>query len=235
MLSPIDLRDLARVLEPEVVDTELDAAEYQGIDNREVNRVFVERALELGPKDGSVLDLGAGPGDIAILLARTAPGLRVVAIDLAEHMLALARIAVHDAGWSARVEIACRDAKATGFPDSAFDLVVANSLVHHIPEPREVFREVARMLRPGGALFIKDLLRPKTESELHHLVATYAKNDSDYQRTLFENSLHAALRVDEVERLCEEAGLTDVTVARASDRHWTIERAAVIVTKREAP
>lgn len=217
--------DLPRVLEPEIMDTALDAEEYKAIDNRAVNRLFVEQALALGVT-GRVLDLGAGPGDIAILLAGAAPTSTIVAVDLADHMLALAKTSIAAAGLTGRIEIARRDAKATGFDAASFDAVVSNSLVHHIPEPAAALREIARVVRPGGAIFVKDLLRPRTRAELDHLVATHAAQDSDYQRMLFANSLHAALRVDEVERMCIEAGLVGVTVSRVSDRHWTIERQA---------
>jgi ubiquinone/menaquinone biosynthesis C-methylase UbiE len=218
---------LARVLEPELMDTELDAAEYRTIDNREVNRLFVESVLALAPRKGRILDLGTGPGDIAILLAQSAPELDIVAVDLADHMLAIARDAVSAANLGRRVEVARCDAKATGFDDASFDMVVSNSLVHHIPEPGDAMREVARVVRAGGAIFIKDLLRPRDEAELDSLVATYAANDSEYQRTLFRNSLHAALRLDEVERMCRDAGLHGVEVKQVSDRHWTIARGAM--------
>ena len=225
MLMPATDLDLPRVLEPEVMDTERDAEEYRAIDNREVNRIFVEQALALAPARGVILDVGAGPGAIAIELAR-ASALDVVAIDLAEHMLAIARADVLRERLSARVTIARVDAKATGFPSASFDAVVSNSLVHHVPDPVALFAEIARLVRPGGAIFIKDLLRPRSARELAGLVARHASNDTPYQRELFAASLHAALRTDEVERACREAGLRGARVRQVSDRHWTIERRA---------
>jgi ubiquinone/menaquinone biosynthesis C-methylase UbiE len=226
---------LERVLEPEVMDSELDAREYQAIGNGEVNREFVSQALRLAPLHGLLLDAGTGPGDIAILLARSAPEIRVIAIDLADQMLAIARDAVARAGLGGRVEVARRDAKETGYPAAKFDMVMSNSLVHHIPEPIEFFREVARVARPGAGVFIKDLLRPRSNEELLALVVMHAAKDTDYQQMLFANSLRAALRVDEVELLCRQAGLRDVTVRQTSDRHWTIERAATHGGRGERP
>lgn len=217
---------LDRVLEPEVMDTERDALEYQAIDNTVVNLEFAERALGLCPPEGHVLDVGAGPGDIAVIMARRAPQLRITAIDLADHMLVLAQRNVERAMLENRITVRRIDAKATGYPDATFDAVVSNSLVHHIPEPLSFFREVARVGRPSAGIFIKDLLRPRSRADLDALVEHHAVGQTDYQRRLFSDSLHAALRIDEVRALCDQAGLVGVEVRQCSDRHWAIERAA---------
>lgn len=215
---------LNRVLEPEVMDSKEDADEYAAFDNTAVNEEFVGRVLELGPRAGRVMDIGTGPADIAILLAQRAPDLRIVAIDLGEHMLAMARANVERAALTDRVEVARADAKATGYPAASFDMVFSNSLVHHIPEPEEMLREVKRLAAPGAAIFIKDLHRPDSEAELARLVDTYAEGCTAYQRRIFGDSLRAALTVDEVKALCRKVELTDVEVRRTSDRHWCIER-----------
>jgi ubiquinone/menaquinone biosynthesis C-methylase UbiE len=216
-----------RVLEPEVMDSEQDAAEYAAFDNTAVNEDFVECVLAVAPKTGTVLDVGTGPGEIAVLLARRAPGLRIVAIDLGEHMLALAKTNVERAGLADRVEIARADAKATDFAPGTFDLVISNSLVHHIPEPELFFQEMKRVARPGAAFFIRDLHRPATESEHADLVETYAKGCSAYQRRTFAESLRAGLTVAEVQAICSSLDLPGLEVRRCSDRHWCAERRAL--------
>lgn len=218
---------LERMLEQEVMDSQQDADEYAAYDNTAVNNEFVSRALELAPKTGYVLDIGTGPADIAILLAQRAPGLRVLAIDLGEHMLATARENVRRAGLANRVEIRKADAKSTGLPSGAFDMVISNSLVHHIPEPSLLFREMNRVARHGAALFIKDLHRPATDAELEHLVRVYAKGCTEYQRRGFWESLHAGLTVAEVSAICESLEIPAVDVRRCSDRHWCLERRAL--------
>lgn len=208
------------------MDTEEDAAEYAGIDNASVNDEFVSGALAMAPAFGRVLDLGTGPGDIAVGIARRAPDLTVTAVDLGEHMLSLARRRVAEAGLGARVQVLRADAKNTGFSAAAFDLVVANSVVHHIPEPALLFREVFRVARPGGGLFVKDLHRPGSRAQLEDLVQAYASDCSPYQRRLFSDSLHASLTAEEVLVICQELGERDVAVRRCSDRHWCLERRA---------
>jgi ubiquinone/menaquinone biosynthesis C-methylase UbiE len=215
---------LSRVLEPEVMDSAEDADEYAAFDNTAVNEEFVARVLELAPRRGAVLDVGTGPADIAILLAQRAPGVRVLAIDLGEHMLKMARANVARAGLSDRIEVACVDAKASGLPTASFDVVLSNSLAHHIPDPETFFAELRRVARPEAAIFVKDLHRPSSEAELRALVDTYAVGCSAYQRRIFADSLHAALTVEEVKTLCSRVGLLDVEVRRCSDRHWCVER-----------
>ncbi len=217
---------LERVLEPEVMDSQEDADEYAAFDNTAVNEEFVARALELAPARGAVLDVGTGPGDIAVLLAQRAPSLRILAIDLGEHMLKMARANVLRAGLSQRVEVARIDAKSSGLPPASFDMILSNSLVHHIPEPGELFAELGRLARDGAALFIKDLHRPASEAELTALVERYAEGCSGYQRRIFADSLRAALTVDEVKAICAKVELSGVEVRRTSDRHWCVERRA---------
>jgi len=217
---------LERVLEQEVMDSEQDAQEYAAFDNTAVNEEFVARALVLAPDSGYVLDVGAGPGEIAVLLARRSAGLRLLAIDLGEHMLAMARANVLRADLGARVEIARVNARSTGFAAASFEMVISNSLVHHIPEPESFFQEIARVARPGAAFFIKDLHRPESEAEHRHLVETYAAGCTAYQTRTFSDSLRAGLTVSEVQAICAELDLPGLQVRRCSDRHWCVERAA---------
>src|SRR5688572_1157417 len=112
-------------------------------------------------------------------------------------MLATARTNVIRAGLMQRIEIVRADAKATGLAAASFDMVISNSLVHHIPKPELFFTEMKRVARPGAAFFIKDLHRPATKSEHQHLVNTYALGCTSYQRQSFSDSLRAALTVAE--------------------------------------
>jgi ubiquinone/menaquinone biosynthesis C-methylase UbiE len=114
------------------------------------------------------------------------------------------------------------DAKRMPYRDGLFDAVVSNSIVHHIPEPIDVFREMRRVVKPGGWLFVRDLLRPDGEAALDRLVQQYAGDANAHQRQMFRESLHAALTLSEVRELLEAVELPANVVAQTSDRHWTI-------------
>jgi ubiquinone/menaquinone biosynthesis C-methylase UbiE len=219
---------LARKLEPEVMDTEAEAVDYDRMDHSTVNRLFADDFLALAPDrlPGKavcrVLDAGTGTAQIPIEISRRRNDLRITAIDLAGHMLQVAQRNVISAGLTAQIKLEQVDAKGLPYPDGDFDAVISNSIVHHIPEPRVAFREMVRVLRPGGTLFVRDLLRPPDRPTLEQLVAAYAGDANDHQRQMFGESLHAALSLEEVRALLADIGLPAAWCRQTSDRHWTV-------------
>ena len=107
------------------------------------------------------------------------------------------------------------------FESEMFDCVMSNSIIHHIPEPLAVLAESIRVTRPGGLLFFRDLLRPESGEEVAHLVSTYAGDENEHQRQMFDDSLRAALSLSEVRAMVSSLGFEAETVQATSDRHWT--------------
>jgi ubiquinone/menaquinone biosynthesis C-methylase UbiE len=224
---------LPRTLEPEVMDTEEEAQDYDAMDHSQVNARFCDDLLATGARLGRVLDVGTGTALIPIELCRRDARVEVEAIDLAQHMLALAGRNVTRAGLEGRIRVARRDAKATPWSDGTFDVVMSNSIVHHIPDPGQVLAEVWRLVRRGGVLFVRDLERPSDDSRVAALVSVYApipdspaavRATHERQRALFEASLRAALTTDEVRALVAPLGIPAEAVRSTSDRHWTLAR-----------
>lgn len=220
---------LPRVLEPEVMDTASEAEDYNAMDHAQVNRVFVDDLLaELErltfPRDQTlqVFDAGTGTALIPIELAGRGLPVQITAADLAEEMLKVARVNVSRAGMDANIRLVRSDCKLLADAFAAFDVVMSNSIVHHIPAPISVLRECWRIVRPGGLLFVRDLMRPECEAQLESLVATYAGTANAHARQMFRDSLHAALTVAEVQQLAQEIGLPPKCVRATSDRHWTL-------------
>jgi ubiquinone/menaquinone biosynthesis C-methylase UbiE len=174
------------------------------------------------PKFPLVLDVGTGTARIPIEICRRTDRLRITAVDLASQMLDLARRNVAERGCDDFIRLERVDAKWLPYPDSSFDAVISNSIVHHIPQPVRVMREMLRVLRPGGLLFVRDLLRPADAETIARLLSKYAGGTNDHQRQLFDQSLHAALTLDEVRDLLRELGLPVGAVRQTTDRHWTI-------------
>ncbi|MCC6418623.1 MAG: class I SAM-dependent methyltransferase [Gemmataceae bacterium] len=212
---------LPRVLEPEVMDSAEEARDYDAMDHAQVNRAFVADFRAVWNRRGPILDVGTGTGQIPIEFCRQVADVPVTGIDLAEHMLTVGRANVRRAGLAARIHLERVDAKQMPFPAAAFAAVISNSIVHHIPEPRLVLAEMVRVLAPGGTLFVRDLLRPAADAAVRHLVQTYAGDANDHQRQLFEDSLRAALTLDEVRALVADLGFAQEGVQQTSDRHWT--------------
>lgn len=212
---------LDRILEPEVMDSAEEAHDYDAMDHSHVNHLFVADLLQLGADFQNVLDVGSGTAQIPIELCHRHPSVRVTAIDLAEHMLRVGQANLDRAGLAGRVQLQRCDAKAMPFGDGAFDAVMSNSIVHHIPEPFAVFSEMVRVVKPGGLLFIRDLLRPADEAMLRHFVQTYAAGANAHQQKMFGDSLHAALTMEEVRAMVTRLSFDGETVRQTSDRHWT--------------
>jgi ubiquinone/menaquinone biosynthesis C-methylase UbiE len=213
---------LPRVLEPEVMDSEDEAREYDLMDHSEVNRVFVRDFLAVHKQGWKILDVGTGTAQIPIELCGREKRAIVLAVDAAQHMLERAARNVAGAGLVGRIHLEQIDAKALPYGDGSFPAVISNSIVHHIPEPRRVLSEMVRVLATGGTLFIRDLLRPQDESTLNRLVSTYAGTASESQRVMYSASLRAALTLDEVRELVKPFGIPKSAAAQTSDRHWTL-------------
>ena len=216
---------MKRILEPEVMDTREEAKAYDAMDHSAVNTAFVERVIELGASEGHFLDLGTGPAQIPIFLAQRCPNLRITGIDLSVSMLTLGEQYVAEAGLADRIALECVDAKALSYPDLSFDGVISNSIIHHLPDPMAAFREISRVIRPRGLIFIRDLMRPDTPKAAQALVDRYAADDTPYQKKLFYDSFLAALTIPEIEAMLAQTNLADAIVVQSSDRHWSIERA----------
>lgn len=221
-----------RILEPEVMDTEAEARDYNAMDHREVNERFVEDLLAVlasaqrlertdCTKRLRVLDVGTGTALIPIELCRRDDRVHVTGIDLSRWMLELGRQNITAAGLEDRIRLDRVDAKTMPFHAGAFELVVSNSIVHHIAEPLVVLSEMGRVTARGGLLFVRDLLRPPDEATLRQLVATYAAEANEHQRSLFAASLRAALTVDEMRLYVSRLGFPKEGVEQTSDRHWT--------------
>ena len=221
---------LSRVLEPEVMDSEQEATDYDSMDHREVNRIFVDDFLaaagaRLGNEEerplAEILDVGTGTAQIPIELCRRASGCRVLAIDLAVAMLDLARLKIELAGERDRIMLAHVDAKNMPYREGHFAAVISNSIVHHIPEPAHVLAEMVRVVSLGGLIFVRDLMRPASDEQVHALVQQYAAEANEHQRAMFEASLRAALSLEETRELVVKLGFAAETVQATSDRHWT--------------
>ena len=212
---------LERVLEPEVMDTYEEARDYDSMAHQEVNALFVQDLLASGEIGIDVLDVGTGTAQIPVELCRQNKECRVIAIDMAAHMLDLARFNIEVDGFTQRIYLQQIDAKDMDFEQDMFDCVISNSIIHHIPTPRSVLQESIRVVRPGGLLFFRDLMRPESDEEVSRLVEMYAGAENPHQQQMFDDSLRAALSLEEIREMVTSLGFRDDMVQATSDRHWT--------------
>ncbi len=138
---------------------------------------FMNRAMTLGidklwrakavkmirrRQPADILDVATGTGDLAIKLAREIPGVRVTGVDLSEQMLAIGRDKVRLAGLSDRISLSKADCLALPMADASFDAVTVAYGVRNFEHLAQGYREMARVLRPGGMLCVVELSVPQS-------------------------------------------------------------------------
>jgi ubiquinone/menaquinone biosynthesis C-methylase UbiE len=139
-------------------------------------REFIAAAQEWEISRGRILDIGTGPGVLAIAFARKMPEVEVVGLDVSEVVLAVADENAQENGVSSRVSFEKGDAQDMPF-DSVFDLVISSNTLHLVENPLKMFNEVQRILKPGGKFFISDFRRSFLGLLTAHIRASYSAEE----------------------------------------------------------
>jgi len=211
--------------EPELMDSEAQTLAYAEADFNESNSLFTEHFLARFsdlPESGCLADLGCGPGDITLRLARALPGWRLTGFDAGPNMLRHAQHRLDSESLAPRVSFRLAYLPDVTLTSAAWDAVVSNSLLHHLPDPQVLWDSVIQLAAPGAAVQIMDLMRPDSEARAQELVGLYAADAPEVLREDFYNSLLAAYRPDEVSDQLRRAGLDRLEIDKASDRHWIV-------------
>lgn len=210
---------MKRVLEPELMIEQGQVGAYAEADFAEGNQAFVKTTLELAgdAEKARVIDLGCGPGDIALRLAKAKPDWTIDALDGSEPMLAWAKAAGERAG----LEVGWIHGLVGEFSGGPYDLLLSNSLLHHLPDPTVFWGSLRSLGAPGARFLVMDLLRPDSEDALQAILRRYAAGAPDVLYRDFDASLRASFRLEELRQQLEEAGL-DAELWASSDRHWMV-------------
>jgi 2-polyprenyl-6-hydroxyphenyl methylase/3-demethylubiquinone-9 3-methyltransferase len=159
---------------------------------------IAERAALAGSR---VLDVGCGGGLLAEALTRA--GARVTAIDLAPGMIEVARLHAAESALAVDYRLVGAEEMAAAEP-AGFDVVTCMEMLEHVPEPAAMTATLARLLRPGGALFVSTINRNLRSFLLAIVGAEYLLNliprgTHEYERLI---------RPAELARWARAAGLT---------------------------
>ena len=159
----------------------------------------------------TVLDLGSGAGaDVLISARRVGPAGKAIGLDMTDEMLDLARTNAAEAGV-ANVEFLKGYLEDMPLPDGSVDVVISNCVINLSGDKPQVFREAARVLRPGGRLAVSDVIAdPAMDEQTRADVAAWtgciagALTDEEFRSSL-ESAGFEAIEIRETHRVHEHA------------------------------
>src|SRR3954471_23640201 len=196
--------------EPETIGSGL----YSPLERAELPEAAVVASLGCGNpiavaelREGErVLDLGSGGGiDVLLSATRVGPTGRAIGLDMTDEMLALAQRNAAEAG-ATNVEFLKGTIEAIPLPADSVDVVISNCVVNLAADKPAVFREIARVLRPGGRMGVTDIV---AEDRL--------TPEERAERGSYTGCIAGALSIAEFRAGLEAAGLADVRVTPTHD------------------
>jgi ubiquinone/menaquinone biosynthesis C-methylase UbiE len=160
---------------------------------------------------------------VASYLARFAPELRVWALDISPGMAEQVRENAERAGLAGRIVTETADMRSLPYPDDSFDLVVSQYALHHLPDYETALAEMARVAGPEGAIFVRDLIRPRRRATVELLVGVFGTllGYDAAAREQYRDSLLAGFSWDDVASCAGRLGLR---ASRRSLSHFVMMR-----------
>lgn len=214
------MKAMERVPEPEELMLDAEQAKvYGGADLTSFNQTLLTEFQRhfADFRAGRVLDLGCGTADIALRFAGAYPETELLGIDGSAAMLELGQSAVRAQGLEARIALREGYLPLTDLETASFDAVLANSLLHHLADPEDLWRTIRLCARPGAPIMVVDLIRPGDLSEAQSRVEKYAERGHPLVRRDLFNSLCAAYSVENVREQLRQSGLPWMQVEAVSE------------------
>jgi ubiquinone/menaquinone biosynthesis C-methylase UbiE len=168
-----------------------------------------------------VLDLGSGGGiDVLLSAQRVGPTGKAYGLDMTDEMLELARRNQREAGIE-NVEFVKGTIEDIPLPDASIDVIISNCVINLSGDKPSVFREAARVLRPGGRFAVSDVIADPDMDEA-------TKRDM----AQWTGCIAGALTEEEFRRELKAAGFEDVEVQRT---HRVHDHAASAIVRARRP
>ena len=184
---------------------------------------FAARALKLGVESGMVLDVGTRVGLAALKILWQNENFYSIGIDSSGPMIEHARATAQAWELGERAVFQVGDPRRMRFKSAYFDLVISDSTLHRFDDAGAVLREIQRVLKPRGALLIRDFRRPNRFRMAKHIRKHSARFGEAMNRQI-ETAIRAAYTKDELMRIVADAQLQRIQMVETDPNYITIER-----------
>ena len=132
-------------------------------------------------RQGSMLDLGTGPGYLPIEIVNRAPEIHITGVDLSRKLIHMARLNAQKVGFASQLNFEVGNSSRLRFDDDSFDMVISTGMLHSLKKPVSVLKEINRVLKLKwkASLNLRErfFLWIFGWLGLHKPIAVYRKND----------------------------------------------------------
>ena len=212
---------MKRVPEPDLMEQKEQAHAYANADFSNSNELFLERLFEFCSitDETKILDVGCGDGEIPIEIYKKTKS-KITVLDGSSAMLDefLKKMSANNIN---DIKIIQKRYEDTHLSEQSFDVLISNSVLHHVKSPKQFWEKSFNLVRQQGHIVLMDLFRPSNEHELLTILDKYGGNNPVLLND-FENSLRAAYTPCEVEGQLSSFPSISSSVKAISDRHFFV-------------
>ena len=212
---------MKRVPEPDLMEQKEQAHAYANADFSNSNELFLEKLFEFCSitDETKILDVGCGDGEIPIKIYKKTKS-KITVLDGSSVMLdelskKMSANNIDD------IKVIQRRYEDTHLKEKSFDILISNSVLHHVKSPKKFWEKSFNLVRQQGQIVLMDLFRPSNEHELLTILGKYGGNNPVLLND-FENSLRAAYTLYEVEDQLSSFPSISSSVKAISDRHFFV-------------
>jgi ubiquinone/menaquinone biosynthesis C-methylase UbiE len=173
-----------------------------------------------------VLDVGCGYGALIKLIRHYKPNFKFNGIDMSKSMIKLAK------GYVKGADFRVMRADKMKFKDNSFDLIVCKDTVHHFGNPSKVFREMLRVLKVGGKIYLLDLDRGVSD-KIFYEVLQFLTENNQINASQYNDSVRAAYTIEEIKGILRKLGIKKYKISKSKKikglglesyykGHWTL-------------
>jgi ubiquinone/menaquinone biosynthesis C-methylase UbiE len=173
--------------------------------------IETDAIVKAGIDHGLALEVGPGPGYVGLEWLKRTDGTSLKGLDISADMVEIAKRNTKEYGFENRVEYVISGADTMPFDDNTFDGVFSTGSLHEWSEPKKIFNEIYRVLKPSGKFFVGDLRRDMNPV-IKFLMRLFTKPKEI--KPGLESSINASYTVTELGKTIENTSITSFNIKK---------------------